>query len=254
MSSLRNAVQRRNHKERAQPQERSKWGLLEKHKDYSKRAADHNIKKRKLNALRQKASERNEDEFYYGMMSNTSVGGIKRSKRANDEGGGKALSDEVVKLMKTQDGGYLRTMLQATKKDRERVEQDVATTKIGVNVGLPTAGSKRVVFGEDGEVEDAVSRPIPALDDEDDVELSADEESSEDGQATEGLSKAELAARGRRKRTLGGKQRHVEALRGREEQLSAALRQVEQQRARMNGTVGGINKNGVKFKPRERKE
>lgn len=30
MSSMRNAVQRRNHKERAQPLEREKWGLLEK--------------------------------------------------------------------------------------------------------------------------------------------------------------------------------------------------------------------------------
>jgi hypothetical protein len=32
MSSMRNAVQRRNHKERAQPEERKKWGLLEKRK------------------------------------------------------------------------------------------------------------------------------------------------------------------------------------------------------------------------------
>lgn len=32
MSSIRNAVQRRNHKERAQPEERAKWGLLEKRK------------------------------------------------------------------------------------------------------------------------------------------------------------------------------------------------------------------------------
>lgn len=32
MSSMRNAVQRRNHRERGQPEERSKWGLLEKHK------------------------------------------------------------------------------------------------------------------------------------------------------------------------------------------------------------------------------
>jgi hypothetical protein len=32
MSSMRNAVQRRNHKERAQPLERQKWGLLEKKK------------------------------------------------------------------------------------------------------------------------------------------------------------------------------------------------------------------------------
>ena len=32
MSSMRNAGQRRNHKERAQPEERKKWGLLEKRK------------------------------------------------------------------------------------------------------------------------------------------------------------------------------------------------------------------------------
>jgi hypothetical protein len=32
MSSMRNAVQRRNHKERGQPEERAKWGLLEKRK------------------------------------------------------------------------------------------------------------------------------------------------------------------------------------------------------------------------------
>lgn len=32
MSSMRNAVQRRNHRERAQPLEREKWGILEKHK------------------------------------------------------------------------------------------------------------------------------------------------------------------------------------------------------------------------------
>ena len=29
---MRNAIQRRNHKERAQPIEREKWGILEKHK------------------------------------------------------------------------------------------------------------------------------------------------------------------------------------------------------------------------------
>lgn len=32
MSSMRNAVARRNHKERSQPKAREKWGILEKHK------------------------------------------------------------------------------------------------------------------------------------------------------------------------------------------------------------------------------
>lgn len=32
MSSMRNAVQRRNHRERGQLEGRGKWGILEKHK------------------------------------------------------------------------------------------------------------------------------------------------------------------------------------------------------------------------------
>merc|ERR1712144_124932 len=69
VSSMRNAVQRRNHKERGQPEERQKWGLLEKHKDYSARARDFNDKKKKLKALKQKVLDKNPDEFYFGMMS-----------------------------------------------------------------------------------------------------------------------------------------------------------------------------------------
>ncbi|KAF2768828.1 hypothetical protein EJ03DRAFT_294103, partial [Teratosphaeria nubilosa] len=124
MSSMRNAVQRRNHKERAQPSERARWGLLEKHKDYSLRAADHNQKKRKLKALQQKASERNDDEFYFAMVNQETDGGRKRARRAEANGGGTALREEVVRLMKTQDAGYLRTTLLRTTRLRERVERE----------------------------------------------------------------------------------------------------------------------------------
>jgi U3 small nucleolar RNA-associated protein 11 len=69
MSSLRNAVKRIAHKERSQPIARKKLGLLEKHKDYSIRAQDYKKKKQTINSLRQKAAFKNEDEFYFKMIS-----------------------------------------------------------------------------------------------------------------------------------------------------------------------------------------
>ena len=67
-SSLRNSLHRRNHKERSQLAHRSKLGILEKHKDYVQRARDYHSKQDRLNHLRQKAAERNQDEFYFSMV------------------------------------------------------------------------------------------------------------------------------------------------------------------------------------------
>lgn len=67
-SSLRNSLHRRNHKERSQLAHRTKLGILEKHKDYVQRARDYHSKQDRLNRLRQKAAERNKDEFYFSMV------------------------------------------------------------------------------------------------------------------------------------------------------------------------------------------
>jgi U3 small nucleolar RNA-associated protein 11 len=76
-SSLRNSLHRRNHKERSQLSNRSRFGFLEKHKDYVLRARDYHSKQDRLTRLRQKASERNKDEFYFGMnKERTQVSGI----------------------------------------------------------------------------------------------------------------------------------------------------------------------------------
>lgn len=67
MSSLRNSLHRRNHKERSQLSHRQRFGILEKHKDYVLRARDYHSKQDRIKRLRQKTAERNKDEFYFGM-------------------------------------------------------------------------------------------------------------------------------------------------------------------------------------------
>ena len=251
MSSMRNAVQRRNHRERAQPHERQKWGLLEKPKDYKVRAADHKVKKRKIKALQQKAAGRNEDEFYFGMMSAQSQGGVKVAKRGQDNsgGGGRVLSGDVVKLMKTQDVGYLRTVLQQTKREREKLEEEVVGGEVGVDVQLPASEGRRVVFVDQDEilpVELVQSRP--AQDDESDSWLSEEDDTDRDLPQEAGLS---LEAQ-RKRHTQDVKRRKLRALKHRERDLSSALQEVETQRATMNSSIGGVNKKGVKFKVRQR--
>ncbi|KAG6023129.1 Small subunit (SSU) processome component [Claviceps sp. Clav32 group G5] len=134
MSSMRNAVARRPHRERAQPLERRRLGLLEKHKDYTLRAKDFGKKKAQLKSLRQKAADRNEDEFYFGMMSRKGPGSrIQNGKRwdgtVEGDRGNKALSVETVRLLKTQDIGYIRTMRQVLVKEIARLEQQVVLTR-----------------------------------------------------------------------------------------------------------------------------
>jgi U3 small nucleolar RNA-associated protein 11 len=75
MSSLRNSLHRRNHKERSQLSQRQRFGILEKHKDYVLRARDYHSKQDRIKRLRQKAADRNKDEFYFAMnRQRTEVG------------------------------------------------------------------------------------------------------------------------------------------------------------------------------------
>jgi U3 small nucleolar RNA-associated protein 11 len=103
--------QKRQHRERAQPANRQRLGLLEKHKDYVKRAKDYHSKEDRIRKLRQKASERNKDEFYFGMIKSKTKGGIHIQDRGNAP-----MPVDVVKLLKTQDAGYVRTLVSTEEK------------------------------------------------------------------------------------------------------------------------------------------
>ncbi|TYJ22747.1 hypothetical protein E1A91_A08G145900v1 [Gossypium mustelinum] len=116
MSSLRNAISRRAHKERAQLSSRRKFGLLEKHKDYVVRAKAFHKKEETLRKLKEKAAFRNPDEFYFQMIKTRTVDGVhKPESQANK------YTQEELMLMKTQDIGYILQKLQSERKKIEKL-------------------------------------------------------------------------------------------------------------------------------------
>lgn len=214
-------------------------------KDYSLRAKDHNEKKRRMKALRQKAADRNPDEFAFGMMSSTTKGGVRIAKRGAENGTTGSLSMDVAKLLKTQDAGYLQTILQQTKREREKVEEEAVLAEIDVKAIASAAASEaRKSFDEDGnEVRAPRRKRLP----------SPEEESDDEMHGSDGLSKGEIQLRRRKRRAQEVLRNRLEALVDRERNLAAGLDQLDLQRAKMHNTVGGTNKDGVKFKVRERK-
>ncbi|KAF4622963.1 hypothetical protein D9613_002188 [Agrocybe pediades] len=119
-SSLRNSIHRRNHKERSQLAHRSKLGLLEKHADYVKRARDYHSKKDRITRLKQKAEERNKDEFYFSMIKEKTQGGVHVKDRGNA-----AIPTDIVKVLKTQDENYVRTMRASGLKKIDKIKNSL---------------------------------------------------------------------------------------------------------------------------------
>ncbi|EIE25270.1 small-subunit processome, partial [Coccomyxa subellipsoidea C-169] len=139
MSSLRNAIKRKTHKERPQPQSRSKFGLLERKKDYKARADDFHRKEKALLNLRRKAEERNPDEFYFAMEHTRTKGGVhlKSSTQANK------YSQEQLQLMKGQDIGYLELKRQSEAKKAERLRNSLHF------IGAPVRNSHTLFVDEE---------------------------------------------------------------------------------------------------------
>lgn len=124
MSSLRNAVKRITHKERAQPRSRNHLGILEKKKDYKQRAVDYHRKEDRINAMKEKASMRNPDEFYFG-MHNAEVKEGKHRKTEAVIQKERDLGPELIRIMKDQDLSYVRTQKQKDMKKVERLKSSL---------------------------------------------------------------------------------------------------------------------------------
>ena len=270
---MRNAVQRRNHKERSQLPGREKWGILEKHKDYSLRAADYNVKKRKLSILSQKARDRHPDEFAFGMLSAEKSKQGKHGQNSVEN----RLGHDTVRLLKTQDAGYLRTVGQKGRREVEELERvvrksevldavgsDIAEDEDGdrVSKGKQAVGKKIKFVSDEDQMEPATTtktttesqQPPP----EQDLSSDSDTQSQPSQPPKKKFKRASplsdlRAIRKRRKRLRDIQAAKLQALKVRQKEIMAAAEALEQQRAKMTKGVGGVNKNGVAFKQRERK-
>lgn len=104
--------QSREHRERAQPANRTRLGLLEKHKDYVQRARNYHAKQARILALRRQAAGKNPDEFYFAMQRarKTKQGQVVREQEFE------RMPGEVIKLLKSQDLAYVQEMLRKESK------------------------------------------------------------------------------------------------------------------------------------------
>ncbi|KAI1320878.1 U3 small nucleolar RNA-associated protein 11 [Xylariaceae sp. FL0255] len=279
MSSLRNTVNRRVHRERGQLKEReNRYGLLEKKKDYSLRAKDHNKKKAQLKSLRQKAADRNEDEFYFGMLSRKgpstalSTGSKKWDGTVAGDRGNKALDMDTVRLLKTQDMGYLRTVRNVTTKEIRVLEERVIALGGSLDDALPIdeqvdddndddmdfdfGGSaatrktkpKKIIFADAIEEREEHIRRDAAGQAKNNSFLDEDEDTRNPN--------PEQLRQEQKQQLLEKLHRRLQAARKKERVLSRAEHELEMQRARMakTQTIGGVTKSGKKFKIRERKK
>jgi U3 small nucleolar RNA-associated protein 11 len=182
--------------------------------------------------LREKVLEKNPDEFYFGMMSRKgpATTGKNRTGTVNGDRGNEVLSQDAVRLFKTQDLGYVRTMRNTTMKEVEELEKRAA--------GIKSQG-KKIVFVDD---EEEQRRKV------EDMDIDEDDENEE-------IDLQERNLRKLQRKEAEKLENRLEVSRERLKALTEAEQVLELQRSKMakSTTVGGINKNGVKFKVRERR-
>jgi U3 small nucleolar RNA-associated protein 11 len=246
-----------------------------------------------LKRLQEKAKDRNPDEFNFGMVGakNTQQGKHGRGVGVSrDSAAARGLSHDAIKLLKTQDQNYLRTVGERIRRQIERLEQDMQLQE-GMNVvlgvksknkeeqeeddddefdgfddfddldfGAPVIPKPRkVVFADDKGDQQSMQR-LREDDDAMDEDQDADEDKSSHARKTpkqltaekEALREARRA-RKIRKRVIEGRENKLTALRKQYAEIQKAEREVELQRGKMDRSVGGTNKDGLKWKVRERK-
>ena len=208
------------------------------------------------------------------MLSSKSKQGRKLADRGNP-----VLSQEAVKLLKTQDSGYLRTMLQKTRRALEKREQEFILregqgAEVLGSASNPGQGQHVVFVGSKEEqrqrlrgqgIANSCDVGQDLQDPSESNELNGAEESF--GSATPKKSKSrraleredlakkeEIILRKKHKKEQEARRTKLAALKSREKDLMDAENELELQRAKMSNSVGGVTKAGLRWKVRERKK
>ena len=210
------------------------------------------------------------------MLGSKSKQGRKIAERGNP-----VLSQDAVKLLKTQDSGYLRIMLQKTRRALEKLEQEfVLREEQGAEVLGDSKDRKegqRIVFvnsreeqkqytpgqrlalppSNSNEGSENLSRQDAADEAYGDSEMVSTTKASKLRRALEReelAQKEEKLLRKQHKKEQDSRRAKLAALKAREKDLIDAENELELQRAKMSNSVGGVTKAGVKWKVRERKK
>ncbi|KAL3316674.1 UTP11-like, U3 small nucleolar ribonucleoprotein, partial [Cichlidogyrus casuarinus] len=143
-------IQKRNarvHKERAQPQNRKKFGILPKKTDFIKRSRDYQAKESKLRELRIKSMMKNPDEFYFSMNN------------ANfDKELGHIPLNCVVEKTDQEMQPILKMDIEKLKIEIQSEKAKIAQLRERFNLGFANASTHTVFVENDAEYEKAVKR------------------------------------------------------------------------------------------------
>ena len=187
---------------------------------------------------------------------------------------------DVVKLLKTQDAGYIITMLQKTKRAQAKLEQEfVLNDGQGAEcLGALSSQEKGAhkVFVDSREEQKQYQpedrgafqphltrkpRKFPMNEEEDGSDGEPfvclpmePPKSRRAAERQELASKYDLLLRKLRRKEQNAQKLKLAALNAREKSLVEAKKKLDLQRAKMSNSVGGTTKTGAKWKVRERKK